>query len=139
MHLREEASSKCRIVSLSTAPTLCRASIVSWTGAIASLRYFSLISIYLHTIAFLDQFRDLLSRRPKLVKRGLLELLLFIGIDALSRFGEAVDEHRALTLLEQNDGTVAARRAPRPGDPLLETGPRRGFFPFGQTAETIAF
>src|SRR5580658_5028499 len=80
------------------------------------------MSIYLHKIAFLDQFRDLLFRQPKHVARCFFELLLFIGVDVLSlALREAVNEHRALTLLEQNDRAVAARFAlPRSRDPLLD-------------------
>src|SRR6516164_3948065 len=100
-----QASSKRRIVCLSIAPTLCSASIVSWTAAIASLRYFLLTS-HLHEIAVLDQGFDLLLRQLQHVACCLLELFLFIVVDV-----------RPLALREP----VSENRfsPPWPGDPLL--------------------
>src|SRR5438128_1434023 len=54
--------------------------------------------------------------------RGLLELLLFIGVDVLPLvFRETVHKYSALTQSEKNDRAVSARFAlPQPRDPLLD-------------------
>src|SRR5581483_10478946 len=110
------------MVCLLMAPTLCRASIVWWTAAIASLRYFLPMSHYLRKIAILDQFRNLFFGESQHIARGLLKLLLFIAVNVLSlAFCEAVRKNSALTLPKKDDRTIAARLAlPRSRDPLFD-------------------
>src|SRR5262245_27909753 len=109
------------MVCLSIAPTLCSASIVSWTAAIASLRYLLLIS-HLYKIDVLDKFLDLFFCYSQHVPHVLLELSHFIGVDIRPvTFGESVSKSRARSPAEEDDRSVAARLAPpRPRDPLLD-------------------
>jgi len=128
-------------------------------AAIASLRYFC--SFLTSTKSpFVRSSSICFLRQAQYVARCLLELLLFIGIDVRSvALREAANENRALTPAEKDDRSVPTRLAvswpcePSLDDAAAEVGshlsffcsalsrpsaPRRGSFPFGQTAQTTA-
>src|SRR5579875_2016916 len=104
------------------APTLCSASMVSWTAAMASLRYFLPISLYLHKVSVLHQIRNLFISQLQNVSGGLLELFLFVSVDVGPlAFRKAVNENRALAALEKDDRTIpAGPPLSRWPDPLLD-------------------
>ena len=116
------ASSNSRMVCLSTAPTSCSASIVSWIAANASLFYFFVIAFYLHELSCLDQRRQMCVRQAENVPGHAPELLLFIFLDIVAAaLGEAEDEEGTLPVPVEDDRSKAARPTlARPRDTLLD-------------------
>jgi len=95
---------------------------VSWTAAMASLRYFLPISLYLHKVSVLHQIRNLFISQLQNVSGGLFELFLFVSVDVGPlAFRKAVNENRTLAALEKDDRTITAGLPlSRARDPLLD-------------------
>src|SRR3989338_1467939 len=117
-----QVSSNSRIVCLLMAPTSCRASIVSWMAARASLRYFLGIFYYLLKLSICNQLTQLRVRQGQDMLGHFLELRLFIIADVAElALGKTVHEERRLTFAKKNDATVAFGLAfSGTGDPLFD-------------------
>jgi hypothetical protein len=115
-----QVSSNRRMVCLSMAPILCRASIVSWTEAIPSLRYFLLISFYLHKVSFLDQLCDLLFRQSQRWRAASLKCFSSsASMFALSFFAKPYTNN-ARSPCRKRMIVRYPPDLPRPRDPLLD-------------------